>query len=221
MKNIIKMKLFLSSAGLTNESLVKAFEELVGENGDKVKIAFIPTAANVESGDKDWLINDYSNLKKQGYVVDIVDISAIEKEIWLPRLEEANVLFLGGGNTFHLMYWLEKSGLKGLLPELLETRVYAGISAGSCIAGPTVYNSVQNLFGEKYNLKIEKGLGLVDFQFIPHLNSKWFLKINEENLKTASKELKEPVYACDDDSAVVISGDKIEIVSEGKSRRFN
>ena len=215
------MKLFLSSAGLSNKILVDAFEELVGLKGENLKIAFIPTAANVESGDKDWLINDYKNLKKQNYIVDIVDISAVEKDIWLPRIEEANVLFLGGGNTFHLMHWVEKSGLKDLLPELLKTRVYAGISAGSCIAGPTIYNSVQNLFGEKYNLKVEKGLGLVDFQFIPHLNSKWFPIINEESLEIASKELKEPVYACDDNSVVIINEDKLEVVSEGKWKKFN
>lgn len=215
------MKLFLSSAGLSNKTLIDAFENLVGKKGEDLKIAFIPTAANVEEGDKGWLIEDYSNFKKQGYFVDIVDISAIEKEIWEPRLKEADVLFLGGGNTFHLMHWVEKSGLKDLLPELLETKVYAGISAGSCIAGPTVYNSVQNLFGEKYDLKIEKGLGLVDFQFIPHLNSKWFPKINEENLEITSKELKEPIYACDDNSAVVINENNIEVVSEGKWRKYN
>lgn len=215
------MKLFLTSAGLSNKTLVNSFENLVGEKGEKVKIAFIPTAANVEGGDKDWLISDYTNLKKQNYIVDIVDISAVEKDVWLPRLQEANVLFLGGGNTFHLMYWVEKSGLKDLLPELLKTKVYAGISAGSCIAGPTIYNSVQNLFDEKYNLKIEKGLGLVDFQFIPHLNSEWFPKINEENLEVASKELKESVYACDDNSAVIVNENNIEVITEGKWGKFN
>ncbi|MEK9209034.1 MAG: Type 1 glutamine amidotransferase-like domain-containing protein [Patescibacteria group bacterium] len=215
------MKLFLTSAGLSNKTLVKAFEDLVGLSGDKIKIAFIPTAANFEGGDKDWLINDYSNLKRQNYIVDIVDISALPKENWLPRLEESNVIFVGGGNTFHLMHWFDKSGLKELLPELIKIKVYAGISAGSCIAGPTIYNSVQNLFGEKYDLEIKEGMNLVNLQIIPHLNSKWFPKVNEENLEKASKDLTESVYALDDNSAVVVNKDKIEVVSEGKWRKFN
>jgi dipeptidase E len=107
------------------------------------------------------------------------------------------------------------------LPELLKTRVYAGISAGSCIAGPTIYNSVQNLFGEKYELEIKEGLGLVPFQFIPHLNSPYFDKIKEENLREASKDLKESVYALDDNSALKIVDDKVEIVSGGKYLTFN
>ena len=215
------MKLFLTSAGLSNKTLVNSFEDLVGLKGKEVKIAFIPTAANFEEGDKDWLINDYSNLKKQNYIVDIVDISALPKEIWLPRLEEANVIFVGGGNTFHVMYWFDKSGLTEILPELLKTRVYAGISAGSCIAGPTIFNSVQNLFDEKYDLEIKEGLNLVNLQIIPHLNSKWFPKVNEENLEKASKDLIEPIYALDDDSAVIVNGNNIEVVSEGKWRKFN
>ena len=215
------MKLFLSSAGLTNPTLVGAFEKLVGLKGDKLKVSFIPTAANWEDGDKEWLINDYMNLKKQGYLVDIVDISAIEKEKWLPRLEWSNVLFFGGGNTFHLMHWVEKSGLIDELPKLLKTRVYAGISAGSCMAGPTIYNSVQNLFDEGYKLKIEKGLGLVDFQLIPHLDSEYFPKIRTEFLEEASKDIEEPVYAIDDSSAVIVDGKSVDVVSEGKWFKFN
>lgn len=215
------MKLLLTSAGLSNASITEALEDLLGKSAKGVKLAFIPTAANVEPGDKGWLIDDLNNFRKAGFEVDIVDISAIAKEVWLPRLREAEVLFLGGGNTFHLMHWVNKSGLQEELSSLLETRVYAGISAGSCIAGPTIYNSVQNLFGEKYELEIKEGLGLVNFQFIPHLNSPYFDKIREENLQEASKELTEPVYALDDNSALKIVDGKVEIISEGKYLTFN
>jgi dipeptidase E len=77
------------------------------------------------------------------------------------------------------------------------------------------------LFGEKYDLKIEKGLRLVNFHFIPHLNSKWFPKIRKSNLEQAAKELTEPVYALDDESAIVIDGDKLVVVSEGKWYKFD
>jgi dipeptidase E len=215
------MKLLLTSAGLSNKSIIQALEKLLGKKADGVKLAFIPTAANVESGDKSWLINDFNNCRNAGFEVDIVDISSIERNLWLPRLEAAEILFFGGGNTFHLMHWVKESGLAELLPKLLNGRIYVGISAGSCIAGPTVYNSVQNLFGEEYELKVKEGLGLVDFQIIPHLNSPYFEKIREENLEIASKELKEPVYAIDDNSAIVIDNGKVNVVSEGEWYRFN
>lgn len=215
------MKLLLTSAGLANQSIINALEKLLGKPARGTKLAFIPTGANVEPGDKSWMIDDLNNFRNAGLVVDIIDISAVPKEVWLPRLEAAEVLFLGGGNTFHLMYWVKQSGLIDSLSELLTSRVYAGISAGSCIAGPTIHNKVQDLFGEKYELDIKKGLGLVDFQIIPHLNAPYFEKIRKENLEVAAKELKEPVYAIDDNSAISVDNGKVEIVSEGDWCKFN
>jgi dipeptidase E len=215
------MRLLLTSAGLSNPSITEALEKLLGKSAQNVKLAFVPTAANVEAGDKHWLIDDYNHCRRAGFEVDIVDISAVSKEIWLPRLQSAEVLFFGGGNTFHLMHWFQKSGLRDLLPQLLETRIYAGISAGSCVTGQSIYNSVQNLFGEKYDLEIKEGLNLVDFQVIPHLNSEYFPKIRPANLETASQELTETVYALDDNSAVVVNGELVEVVSEGKWYKFN
>lgn len=215
------MKLLLTSAGLTNNSIIKELERLLGSSCKGIKLAFIPTAANIENGDKSWLIEDYNNCLKAGFEIDIVDISAVPKEIWLPRLESSEVILFGGGNTFHLMHWMQKSGLVNLLPELLKTRIYVGISAGSCMAGATIFNSVQNLFGEKYELEIKEGLGLVNFQVIPHLNSPYFEKIRKENLEIASKDLNESIYAIDDNSAVIVLNNEPRIVSEGEWCKFN
>jgi peptidase E len=94
------MKIMLTSAGIRNELLEDSLRELVDE--ENIRIAFIPTAADAEKGDKSWLIDDLVNCRKLG-VVDIVNISALKKEEWLPRLEEANVIFVGGGDTSYLM----------------------------------------------------------------------------------------------------------------------
>lgn len=215
------MKLLLTSAGITNTSIALALEKLLGKSPHDVRLAFVPTAANVESGDKHWLIDDYLHCREAGFNVDIVDISAVPQDVWLPRLEAAEVIFFGGGNTFHLMNWFIQSGLQDILPDLLKTRVYVGISAGSCVTGPTIYNSVQNLFGDTYALKINNGLGLVNFQFIPHLNSPYFDQIRKDTVEKAAKELNECVYVVDDNSAVLVNGDEVEVISEGKWFMFN
>lgn len=214
------MKLLLTSAGLANAKIVSALHKLHGKPLKGAKVVFVPTASNVEPGNKDWLIEDYVNCMNAGLEVDIVDISALDKATWLPRLESANILFFGGGKTMHLMHWLTKSGLQQELPRLLKTRVYAGISAGSCVTGPSVFNSVQNLFDEEYEVVIDKGLGLVEFQVIPHLNSKYFPKIRTDRLKLASEKISEPVYALDDNCAVVVDGKSVEVVGGGEWVRF-
>lgn len=104
--------------------------------------------------------------------------------------------------------------------ELLKTRVWIGASAGSIVLCPTICNSCQDLFDENINGFPSDGLGLVDFQFIPHLNNKQFQKINFENLENASKNLTkidgEKLYVVDDNSAVSVNNGKIKIISEGK-----
>ena len=130
------MKLLLTSGGITNKSIAKALFDLVGKKPEDTSLVFVPTASNIEKGDKDWLIDDLVNLKKQNFKqIDIADISAVGKEIWLPKMEEADVLFFEGGNSYYLMEWMNKSGLTKILPELLKTKVYVGLSAGSMVTG--------------------------------------------------------------------------------------
>lgn len=124
----LDMKLLLTSGGISNPTLVKEFLSLAGKPASELKIAFIPTAMHPERGDKGWMINELLRLRDLGVgQLDIVDISAVPKDIWLPRLEESNVIFVNGGNTTHLMTWFNKSGLTEEIPQLLENRVYVGL----------------------------------------------------------------------------------------------
>ena len=205
------MKLLLTSAGITNKSLADALKKLVGE---KIKIAFIPTAANIGEGDKDWLIDNLVECRNLGEV-DIVDISALEKKDWLPRLKWANVIFVGGGHTIYLMNWVQKSGLDKELPELLKTCVYVGISAGSCILSKILSANSEFLYLDEDG-KEHEGLGYINFHFRPHFNSPDFPKVTEENLKKISSNFDEDLYALDNQSGVLWDNGKIEVISEGK-----
>ena len=209
------MKLLLTSAGIMNKSLVSALKELVkGE----IRTAFIPTAANVEEGDKSWLIKDYAEFQKLGEI-DIVDISALDKATWLPRLKKANVLVFGGGNAAHLMRWIVKSGLKEELPSLLKDHVYVGISAGSIVVSERLSASSEFLYGDEH-ADDPPGLGYIDFNIRPHLNSPYFPKITDKNLEEVSKKLDGDLYALDDNSAVLYVDGKIKVISEGKWKKY-
>ena len=88
------MKLLLTSAGISNESIAKALFDLVGKKPQETSLVFIPTASNIENGDKGWLIDDLTNLRKQNFKsIEIADISAIDKIIWRPRLKSADILY--------------------------------------------------------------------------------------------------------------------------------
>jgi len=218
------MKLLLTSGGITNKSIAKALFDLVGKKPEDTSLVFVPTASNMEKGDKDWLINDLVNLKNQNFKsISITDISAVPDRIWLPQMEEADVLFFEGGNSYHLMEWMNKSGLTKILPTLLKRRVYVGLSAGSMITGEDLaLRQSQILYGEDWERKEDMaGLGFVDFYFFPHLSSPYFNLRKEDVIREAVKDIRGKVYAMDDNSALKIVDGKIEIISEGKYLIFH
>lgn len=213
------MKLLLTSDGLTNKSIADALFDLVGKKPQDTSLVFIPTAANTEKGDKSWFIDHLLNLKKQNFKsIDIADISAVDEKVWRPKLEEADVLFFEGGNTYHLMEWINKSGLVSLLPELLKNKVYVGLSAGSMVTSKDLSLRISQIVYEEDLDKTEDmpGLNFVDFYFLPHLNSPHFEKLREDFIREVVQGISEKIYVLDDNSALKVIDGKVEVISEGK-----
>jgi len=218
------MKLLLTSAGISNETIAKAFFAMVGKKPEEIFLAFIPTASNIEKGNKVWLIDDLVNLRNLGIgSISIVDISAVGRDIWEPQLQEADVLYVEGGNTFHLMEWVRASHLNELLPDLLATKVYVGVSAGSMIMSPDLILNVSQGLHKKDLERTEnmQGLGLIDGYVLPHFNSPHFSIRNKENVLQAVAHLDSKIYALDDDSALELIDRKVRIISEGDFLEIN
>jgi dipeptidase E len=231
------MKLLLTSNGLSNDSIANALEELVGKPRVEIKIAFIPTAAFPEDeaghSSHDWLVNDLYRIKKFAGFVDIVSLADLSRENIIKRLEYVDVIFVGGGNTFYLSYWMEKTGLFKALPRLLEARVYAGISAGSMIVTQSIRTASQATenpdayYDELYDEFGPEGRSagltakLVNFVLRPHFNSSTFPNVNRDFLSAIAEDVELPLYAIDDNTAIKVVDDTIEIVSEGEWRLFN
>lgn len=218
------MKLLLTSAGLSNQSIAKALFDLVGKKSEDTSLVFIPTASNVENGDKGWLIDDLTNLRQQNFKsIEIADISAINESIWRPRIEAADVLYFEGGDNFYLMEWLNKSGLAKILPKLLLNKVYVGVSAGSMVISKDLnLNSSQLLYRENLDRTDDLlSLNLVDFYFFPHLNSPYFPHVCPDSVEEFAQKQNDKIYALDDKSALKVIDDSVEIISEGQWLVFN
>lgn len=213
------MKLLLTSAGFTNNSIINALQQLAQKPFDELKVVFIPTAANVEEDSKDWLIDDMYRANCLNFkVVDIVDFTALPKSIWQKRLQSADIIIIGGGNTYYLAYAIKKYGLDEELKELIKTKVYVGISAGSMVLGNSVaLSDSKKVIDNNILLYKEKGLGITDFLIKPHFNSPYFPDANSIDIakKKQILQIKESVYLIDDMSAVLINGSKLAIISEG------
>jgi len=212
------MKLLLTSAGITNQSIATSLEELVGKKAAEITIGFIPTAKNVEPDNAAWLVKKLTQIFKYGFVnVDIVDPSAADVN-WKVALEHKDVILVGGGNTFHLLKQVNESGFSAWIHERAKDKVYVGISAGSIIATPDIgVASVGEADENLPQLNDLSGLSLVDFEVSPHSPESVTHNENAEYAKVISNTL----YAYDDNSAILVDGDRVSIISEGASEVFN
>lgn len=210
------MKLLLTSAGVTKRSIAEALESLTGKKASETKVGYVPIAANVEKGNKDWYINQFLNFWRFGYSwIDVVDPTAADVD-WQERLADVDVIFVSGGNTFHLLNQYRKTGFDKWLNDNLDSKVYVGVSAGTIVTAPTI--EVAGMPPGDPNLpgiSDLTGLGWVDFEIEPHCTKDRF-EVVDEYAKTRSN----PVYAIDDQSAIMVNGDKVEVVSEGTWQKY-
>jgi dipeptidase E len=216
------MKFLLTSAGITNRSIAEAIADLVCKPENEISVLFVPTAANTVKGDKSWLDDDVTEFKKQGYKsVDVFDIASADERDWRPKMEVADLICFGGGNEQYLAKVMRDSGVDKALPDLLKTRVYMGISAGSMVVGQFLSNNLMKVvYPEESFEELAAPLAYVDCLFIPHLNSEYFAHVRKEVLEKYKADFAYPLYACDDDSALKVIDGKIEVVGEGECAIF-
>jgi dipeptidase E len=149
-------------------------------------------------------------------VLELTALPSVKKENWIPAVQETDALLVWGGDVQYLCRWMRESGLADLLPSLHET-VYAGVSAGSIITAP--------IFGETYDdpdtpFVIDKGLGLVEFALLPHLDHEDHPESSTAKVERMAAEIPVPTYGIDDDTAIKVTDGNVEIISEGHWKLF-
>ncbi len=214
------MKLLLTSAGISNASIEAALIELLGKPVAQSRALFIPTAIYpIENGPdlsreviRGALGDPFCELgwKSLG-VLELTALPTIKRERWLPMLEGADALLVGGGDCQYLTYWMQQSGLAALLPGLLQKTVYVGLSAGSMIM--TRWGTSYQ--GHSLPPETDKSLGLLDFALHPHLDYPGFADNTLAVLEALAAGLSMPSYLIDDQTALKVRDGKVEVVSEG------
>lgn len=125
------------------------------------RVLFIPYAGVRLSYD-DYAANVRERFEAMGYALDSIHEAANPAR----AVDEAGVLVVGGGNTFHLLFALAERGLiEHIRARVLAGLPYVGWSAGSNIACPTIRTTNDMPIVEPPSFE---ALGLVPFQINPH-----------------------------------------------------
>ena len=185
-----------------------AFMELLGKKGPR--LAYIPSQSDLQ--------RKYFNQKVEWYkqfgITDLLyfDVDKEYNEKKIDELLACDAIFLSGGNTYYFLNSLKK---REFLPKLREYvrkgGILIGVSAGSIIMSKTI--DITTLHDENtIGLKDYTALGLVDFEFFPHLdhNMKQYL----EDLKKYSIKSNLVIYACKDGDGIIVNDYEIKFFGE-------
>lgn len=208
------MKLYLSSYRIPNSS---ELFELLDKKPSDVKVAVIPNA-------KDYYSDYVKNLKNADLLsylealglthcetVDLNDYSYRSKSVLKEKLQEFDLIWVNGGNTFCLRYAMSRSGFDQVIRGVVDAGVvYGGESAGAIVAGNTIKGAEladEPRFAQE---QIYNGLSLVDAYIVPHTDSAEWADIMEQI--QAEYDGPDPVVALQDSQAFMVNDASRQVV---------
>ncbi len=221
------MRFLLTSAGVKNARIHDALVDLLGKPIAESSALCIPTAAYAQPGGAGhaWRLisgrQPICPLCELGWkslgVLELTALPSIDEELWVPMLRETDALLVGGGDPLYLCYWMRQSGLADLLPSLRREMVYVGLSAGSMVLTPEIGD---HFIGWKSPTGDDSALGMVEFSLFPHLDHEKLPKNSMADAERWAAGIQVPAYAIDDETAIKVADDTMEVVSEGHWKLF-
>ena len=213
------MKLYLSSYRIPD---VKVLADLVGKEPRKTKTVIItngkdyyaPRAKAVK------VRQVQSDLKLAGYKAETLDLAAYKSAAKLKKdLLEYDLLWVMGGNTFCLREAMVSSGFDDVIRDVLEAGVvYAGESAGACVAGTDLHGIELADDAEFAEKVIWKGLHLAPHYFLPHADNEEFMPVTQAVMDRRGTD--PTVVALNDNQAWVVNGDDAWKITGVKPERL-
>jgi len=222
------MRLLLTAAGVANPTIHDSLTGMLTKPIDECTALCIPTALyghpEVGPGVNPWGFvsgNEECQMTQLGWksvgLLELTALPSIDEERWKPLVCETDVLLAAGGDSLYLTHWMRESGLADMLPEMTDT-VWVGLSGGSMAMTPRIgkwFMGWQPPSGD------DQALGFVDFAIYPHLDNPGLPYNTMANAEKWAATLDCPAYAIDDETAIRVVDDEIDIASEGKWRRFD
>jgi dipeptidase E len=219
------VRFLLTSAGIKNATIRDTLVDLLGKPIAESNALCIPTAIYACRGGAGmaWkLINGRaaSPLCELGWkslgVLELTALPSIDETHWTTAVRDADALLVGGGDPLYLAHWIRQSGLAELFPSLPET-VWVGVSAGSVVMAPNVG---REFVTESPLTSGDRALGLVDFAVFPHLDHAAMPEHSMANAEKWAAGVPVAGYAIDDETAIKVVDNTVEVVSDGHWRLF-
>lgn len=120
------------------------------------------------------------------------------------KIEVADMIYVGGGDTMFMLDKWHETGLSKLIVSAYESgKIICGLSAGAICWFSDMYTDYEIMRGESSSYVMRKGLGLLDGAMCPHYNER-----RADFCETMQKNDIPYAYCAENDSAVVFVNGK-------------
>ena len=196
------------------------------------RIAYIITAALKmdETGEtekarlRDHIRRYKEKMDELKYHYTELDIAGLSPEELKATLSMYDIILVEWGNPFYLLKIVRETAFQSTMEELMKQWVvYIGKSAGSYIACPSLQVSTwSKLSFDKFGLTdLPTGqAGLTAMNRVPFFVKAHYTPEMHDSFMIQAKDLPALLYALDNDQALVIDGEKVELIGGGEEIIF-
>jgi len=223
------MRMLLTSGGVQSDLLRDCLLGLLNKPFAESSVVVIVDAILPFAGDNTQTLIHLNELQALGWKqLDLMSLSGGPRSVIEDRLRSADVIFCYGGSNHWLAHVWTATGLAPLLRELLDEKVYLGLSAGSMIFS-RLHNEVVEAFDDYEEIgmlqldSVAAAIPLFDWALLPHLGADYFPHHTDEWAADAAARLAAPVYFLDDESALLVHDPNRspEVISSGHWLQFD
>jgi dipeptidase E len=213
----MKRVLLISNSTLHGSGYLDHAASEIGDFLGKVKtVLFVPYALH----DRDaYASRARERFRKIGYDLDSIHTNSDPGK----AVNDAEAMFIGGGNTFRLLKALYDTNVLQLIASRVAAGMpYIGASAGSNVAGPTIRTTNDMPIVQPPSFE---ALGLVPFQLNPHFldadpNSTHMGETREERILQFLEENDTPVAGLREGAMVFAENDSYLLKGSSGARIF-
>ncbi len=204
------MKLLLTSAGLTTEAIKKEFVALLPKVPGECMALVV---SFVQNEDEKYFVDLNRKQLIEAGLGNCLDFDLNQSSFNPKMLDEVEVVFVCGGNTFDILSRMRETGLADALvqPVRNEKLIYCGSSAGSIIAGPSIAIAGWGSTADSNDIELKNlnGLNFTETAVYPH-----FEEILRPEVEQFINMVAYPVQELTNDMALLVNDDNIMVIKE-------
>lgn len=193
-----------------DEYIAKLAKERAGER--RANALFIGTASHDSMPYFNSFRKTYTSVFDIKAEVALIVYGEMNTEHISEKIEKADCIYVGGGDTvFMLDKWKETGIDKLLIKAYDEGKIICGLSAGAICWFEDMYTDYEIMRGESSVYVMKKGLGVLEGAMCPHFNER-----EGDFLPTMVKEKINKAYCVENDAAIVfVNGIPVKALSSG------